>query len=138
MKKIFLTLATGALVFGAFMPIITRAEVTIDVPCAQAAVNVRETALIAAVDIYHTALTGALTTRNTSLQAAWAITDATTRRTARKDSRTAFQTTMTAARDVLKASRTSAYSTFNTAIKACISGSTFSEPAPISTDPTAL
>ncbi len=138
MKKFFLTLAAGALVFGAFMPIITRAEVTIDVPCAQSAVNVRETALIAAVDVYHTALTGALTARNSALQAAWAITDATTRRAARKDSWTAFQSTMTAARDALKASRQGAYSTFNTTIKTCISGSAFSEPTPISADPTAL
>lgn len=138
MKKIFLSLATGALVFGAFMPIITRAEATIDVPCVQAAVALRETTLIGVGDTFHTALTAALTTRSASLQAAWAITDATARRTARKDAWTAYKASMTAARDTAKASRQSAYTTFNTTMKTCITGGAFSDPAPISGDATVL
>lgn len=138
MKKILLATLGTALLFGAFTPIMTRAEATIDVPCAQSAVSVRETALIAAADTYHTSLTGALTTRSTSLQAAWAMTDGTARRAARQDARTAFKNTMTTARDTIKAARQSAYATFNTAIHACITGGTFTDPVPTGGDPTTL
>ncbi len=129
MKKYLAAGISGALALAVAIPAFaatdkammksSKAAVTVDTACMQAAIDKRETALIAGVDVYSASVKTALTVRKDALKAAWAITDKTARNTAIKAAWTAFQGTWKNASAAMKTVKKSAWAAFNTDAKAC-------------------
>ncbi len=97
----------------------TKTEKTIDLPCVQSAVAVRESAIQKAFTAYSGSVSTALTARATALNTAWGMTVGTERRAARKSAWEAYRTSVQSARTTMKTAKKSAWEAFKTASKAC-------------------
>lgn len=128
--KKFATLAvSGALLAGASiaLPAIVSAETgtntsvtaSVKLPCIDAAIDARETALIAALDPFNASLKTALTARQTALKDAWAKPTAKERRAARQAAWKTYHGAAKSAQDTLRAAKKKAWDTYKTTMKSC-------------------
>ncbi len=92
---------------------------SVDYACVQAAVSVREQALVSGLTAYNSAELSALTTRKSSLSTAWSMSDASARRTAVKAAWDAYLKSDRDASKQWKTDQKNAWSTFRTSVKTC-------------------
>ena len=92
---------------------------TLDLPCVQSAVAIRESSIQKAFTAYAGSVTTALTTRASALNSAWGMTVGTERRAARKSAWEVYRTSIQSARTTMKTAKKSAWEAFKTASKAC-------------------
>jgi len=89
------------------------------ISCVKAAIVIREAALSAAIGSYTQALSSAYGTRSSALQMAYNNTDAKQVRTGIKSTWTVFKTATKNATKAWRATRTSAWTAYKKAAKAC-------------------
>ncbi len=95
------------------------ARVQVDGACMSSAVDKRDTAVIAAFDTFTASVKAALTKRKDDLKAAWALTDATARKTALRTAWQNFTKSHKSARDAYRVARQAAWKQFKTDSKTC-------------------
>ncbi len=93
------------------------AQATIDVPCIQNAIEVRETAISNAIDTFAFTVKAALVVRKNALKAAWTLTTRDARRDAIRAARQTFDNAVKDAIDAKKDAKKTAASTFKTTMK---------------------
>ena len=118
-KAAFIALALAAVDLPVYAVEKTKPAKTVDVVCAQTAVNTRDNSLISAVDTKAVSVKAALATRRDALKAAYALTDASARRMAIKAAWNAYESSIKTARSAMHQSRTSAWEKFRTDMKTC-------------------
>lgn len=109
----------GAAMNGTMQTMKHASSTPINMACIQTAVDVRETAIGTAFDTMQSAIKSGLATRKSSLHDAWGMTDRTARRTAIKTAWAKWTSDQKAAQLALKTGRKAAWTTFQTAAKAC-------------------
>ncbi len=92
---------------------------SVDLACAQTAVDAREVSIATAWTNYSTAMSTALSTRRAALHTAWGTADRVQRISLRHGSWLAFKTASTTAHVALKTAKNTAWSTWRTAMNAC-------------------
>jgi hypothetical protein len=114
-----------------FPPINTNRNkpVVLDIPCIQAAIEKRDTAIIAGLDTYAPAVKTALQTRKDELKAGWALTEKNARKTALKNAWKKYRESVRTARRTFRDAKRNAWKQFSTDRKAC-------NAAPMSEDST--
>lgn len=91
----------------------------VDAVCMQTAVVTRDTAVIAAVNAQSASWVNALEVRRDALKAAWAMTDATARKTAVRDAWKNYRNSRKEIREKFRSDRNAAWTQFKTDAKAC-------------------
>ncbi len=123
MKKFILAVSGIALVSSiAVLPASARAQnggTTLNLTCAQTAVDKRETAIGSVWTTFSGSMTSALSTRASALHTAWGMTDASLRRPARKAAWDAYKASSRSAHDTLKTGRRAAWDTWRSDMQAC-------------------
>ncbi len=92
---------------------------SMNLPCVQTAVGVRETAIQASFTKFTSSTLTAMQTRATALNTAWGMTVGAERRAARKAAWDAYKSTNDAARATFKTEKQVAWDTFNKASAVC-------------------
>ncbi len=97
----------------------TTAKKTIDVACAQNAVEVRDTAIISALSVFSSSMTTALTVRKDALKASYALVTKQERSTAHKAAWSVYRASASKTHETLRLARKAAWSSFDTTKKTC-------------------
>lgn len=100
---------------------------TVDLACAQTAVEKRENAVASAWSSLNSSITATLATRKDALKIAWAITDANQRRTAIKTAWTNSKSADKTARTAFRKAQKAAWTQFKTDAKSCRATATYEE-----------
>ena len=113
----------------AVLPVLASAQVatstsgnlpsTAKVTCVQNAIEKRDSAIIAGHNTFNTSITGALTSRKDALKSAWALTDRSAMKTAKKTAWANFSTSQKSAHDSMRSVRKSSWNTFSSEMRAC-------------------
>ncbi|MEO8065282.1 MAG: hypothetical protein ABI643_00310 [Candidatus Doudnabacteria bacterium] len=126
MKKFIISAAVGTMMLAA-LPVFAENSnsrtptqlTTVDLACAQTAVNTREAAVIAAVSAHSGSWTAALQARQTALNTAWGLSDTTARRAAINAALKTYKTAHKATQTAFNKAQRDAWTAFKTAAKTC-------------------
>lgn len=110
----------------------SRESKTIDIVCAQTAVEARDTAIISAFDTYSIAMKTALEARKVAVKDAWSKTTPSERSTARRTANQTYNTASKTAHKALNTSRKSIWNTHKADMKKCGAGAGIDQMGEIS------
>jgi hypothetical protein len=124
MKKTLLTIALLASPLFASAQTTTATSTTAvtsqtKIVCAQTAVEKRDAAIIAGHNNFNTAIVSALTARKDSVKAAFALTDKTAIKEARKNSNATFSASVKNSHSAMRTLRINSWNTFKSDMKIC-------------------
>jgi vacuolar-type H+-ATPase subunit H len=115
-NKVVVVISATVVMAGALT---TFAQDAAALTCVQAAIDVRDNAIIAAWDVQYPAVKTALQTRQAALKSAWMQTDQKIRREATRTAWNIYKESVKSARATMKAKHKTAWTAFESARKAC-------------------